>query len=128
MQWSSVFSQVSQFKIKSVTDSLFKYGIYILSLGVVLAIFSDKDFLIYIMFVFAGLFFLIGILFFSYFAIKKPDFLRSETYQTKKQALELLGDSENSLNKNLRNVHLITSPQQESTKVNGNLNPLLENE
>ena len=125
MEWTKIFNQVSSIKVKSVTDSLFKFGLIGLLIGVICAIFSDKDWVIIVVFSFSGLFILIGLFFYCYFAIKKPDYLRSETFQTQKQALELLGDNERADNNNLRQIHLITNLT--TPKRSGDdKNPLLE--
>lgn len=126
IEWTKIFNQVSQLKIKSITDPLFKFGIISLIIAVFSAIFTDKDWVIIILFVFSGLFILIGLIFYMFFAIKKPDYLRSETYQIQKQAVELLGDNERSDNKNLTNIHLITNPY--SQKLDKNIENPLQNE
>ncbi|WP_298903189.1 hypothetical protein [uncultured Psychroserpens sp.] len=125
MVWTKVFNQVSSIRVKSVTDSLFKFGMIGLLIGVISAIFSDKDWIVIIVFSFSALFILIGLFFYCFFAIKKPDYLRSEEYQTQKQALELLGDNERANNPNLSNIHLITNPNAPKLN-NDNNNPLTE--
>ena len=125
MEWTKLLNQVSSIKVKSVTDSLFKFGVLGILIGVLCAIFSDKDWVIIIVFSFSGLFILIGLYFYCYFALKKPEYLRSETFQTQKQALELLGDNERSNNRNLTNIHLITNPTTPKMSNEGE-NPLLK--
>lgn len=105
-----IFSHVSRFKVKSITDSLFKFGFLALAIGVTAAIFTDKNWVIIIVFSFAALFILLGAFFYCFFAIKKPDYLRSETYQLRKHAVELLGDNSRSQNKNLGKIHMIMNP------------------
>jgi len=99
-------------KIKSITDSLFRYGTLLIGLGIFS---SSKHVGTHIgisisILVFAALFLFIGLGFYWYFAIKAPDYLRSETYQLRKQSLELLGDKDNHDNPNLDKIELITSP------------------
>ncbi len=125
MEWAKVFNQVSSIKVKSVTDSLFKFGTFGLIIGVVSAIFSDKDWVVIVVFSFSALFYLIGLFFYCFFALKKPDYLRSEEYQTQKQALELLGDNERAHNQNLSHLHLITNPNAPKND-NNSENPLTE--
>lgn len=125
MEWTKIFNQVSSIKVKSVTDSLFKFGLFGLLLGVVCAIFSDKDWVIIIVFSFSGLFILIGLIFYCYFAIYQSEYLRSETFQTQKQALELLGDNERANNNNLSQIHLITNLTTPKRSEDDE-NPLLE--
>ena len=125
MEWTKILNQFSSIKVKSVTDSLFKFGMIGVFIGVLSAIFTDKDWVVIVVFAFSSLFFLIGLFFYCFFAIKKPDYLRSEEYQTQKQALELLGDNERAHNQNLLNIHLITNPNVPKLN-NDNNNPLTE--
>lgn len=124
-EWTKIFSQVSELKVRSVTDALFKYGLLCLVIGVIAAIFSDKNWVAITAFCFAGLFLLLGLGFYSYFAIKKPDFLRSETYQLKKQAFEMLGDNERAENKNLGNIPSLMNPYYNQSDLDEE-NPLLK--
>ena len=124
MEWTKIFNQVSSIKVKSVTDSLFKFGMIGLFIGVISAVFTDKDWVVIVIFSFSALFFLIGLFFSCFFAIKKPEYLRSEEYQTQKQALELLGDNERAHNRNLLNIHLVTNPNAPKLNNYINDNPL----
>ena len=124
MEWAKILNQVSSIKVKSVTDSLFKFGLFGLLIGVLCAIFSDKDWVIVVVFSFSGLFIFIGLFFYCYFAVKKPEYLRSETFQTQKQALELLGYNERADNKNLEKLYLITNLTTPKS-IDDDENPLL---
>jgi len=108
--WTQIFNQVSQLRIKSVVDSLLKFGILVLVLAVVGAIFNLKDWILIILFSFAGLLIIVGIIFYIYFALKNPDYLRSETFQLRKQAVEFLGDNERSTNPNIQGIPMVTNP------------------
>ena len=124
-EWTQIFSQVSQLKIKSVTDSLFKYGLLGLIVSSLGAILIDKDWVLIVLFSISGLMLLVGLFFYCYFAIKNPDYLRSETYQLRKQAVEILGDNEKAENPNIKGVHLIMNPYSSKDDENDE-NPLLE--
>lgn len=124
-EWTHIFSQVSQLKIKSVTDSLFKYGLLGLVISALSAIFIDKDWVLIVLFSISGLMFLVGLFFYCYFAIKNPDYLRSETYQLRKQAVEMLGDNERSSNPNIKGVHMIMNPYKKDQE-NDDENPMLD--
>lgn len=126
MEWTKILNSVSSIKVKSVTDSLFKFGIIGMLIGVIAAIFSDKDWVIIVVFCFSSLFIIIGLYFYCFFALKKPDYLRSEEYQTQKQALELLGDNERANNRNLSQLHLITNPNAPNINNENYKNPLKE--
>lgn len=124
-EWTQIFSQVSQLKIKSVTDSLFKYGLLGLLVSTIGAIFINKDWVLIVLFSISGLLIIVGLFFYRHFAFKNPDYLRSETYQLRKQAVELLGDNEKSTNQNLKNVHLVMNPYRTKDDEDDE-NPLLE--
>lgn len=123
--WTRMLSHFSQLKVKSVTDPLFKYGLLSICLGVISAFITDKNWVAITLFSFGGFFFLIGIIFYCYFALTCPDYLRSETYQLKKQAVEILGDNEKAENKNLENIPSITNPYYQG-KSDDHENPMLK--
>lgn len=110
MNWTQILSQVSKIQIKSVTDSLFKNGIYMLVLGTVSAICHTAEWVTIVLFVGGGLFEITGLLYYGYFAKHNPDYLRSESFQISKQSIELLGDKNNKLNPNVREVIAIANP------------------
>lgn len=124
-EWTKIFSQVSQLKVKSVTDALFKYGALCILFGVITSIFTNKDWVTITILCFGGLFLSIGLVFYGYFAIKKPDYLRSEIYQLKKQAVEILGDNERANNKNLENIPSLMNPYYDKNDLDEE-NPLLK--
>lgn len=110
LNWTRVLDQVSKFQIKSITDSLFKYGLYIFVLATISAICKTQTWVTIILFSVGGLFEIIGICFYFYFAKKNPDYLRSESFQLKKQSIEILGDSENKFNPNMKRIIYVTNP------------------
>lgn len=110
MNWTKIFDQISKIQIKSITDSLFKYGLYIFALGTVSAIFKTLIWVIILLFSVGGLFVIIGLIYYCYFAHKNPDYLRSENFQIQKKSIEILGDKENHFNPNTKNITLIASP------------------
>jgi hypothetical protein len=110
LNWTKIFSQVNKIQIKSITDSLFRYGLYLFVLGTISAIFKASSWVTILLFSVGGLFEFIGLGFYCYFAKKNPDYLRSETFQLKKQSIEMLGDKENQMNPNIKTIIHITSP------------------
>jgi hypothetical protein len=110
LNWTKVLNQVSKIKIKSITDSLFRYGLYLFVLGTVSAIFKTQTWVTILLFAVGGLFEFIGLIFYCYFAKKNPDYLRSESFQIQKQSIELLGDKDNHMNPNVKNIVYIASP------------------
>ena len=110
MNWTKVLDQVSKIQIKSITDSLFKYALYLFVLAVISGIFKTEVWITILLFSIGGLFALIGLGFFIYFAKKNPDYLRSESFQLRKQSIEMLGDKDNYLNPNVKNIIYVASP------------------
>jgi hypothetical protein len=112
LNWSYILHQVSKFRVTSITDSLFKYGLYILMVGTISAseTFKAPLWVTIILFLLGGIFLLIGLTFYIYFAKKNPDYLRSENFQLRKQSIEILGDKDNSLNPNIKEIIYISNP------------------
>lgn len=48
---------------------------------------------------------------YAYFAVKNPAYLRSEDYQLKAESLRLLGDRDNPLNADARDIVSVTNPE-----------------
>lgn len=107
---TKIFEQVGLIKVRSITDSLFRYGLLILCLATFAAIFKVDTWILILLFSFGGLFLIIGLIVYCIFTKKNPDFLRSESYQLKKQSIELLGDKDNMINPHVEKVIFITSP------------------
>lgn len=107
---TKVLEQISKIQVKSITDSLFKYGLYLLVLATISAIFKTEIWVTILLFLIGGLFELIGLIFYFYFAKKNPYYLRSESFQLKKQSIEMLGDKDNQMNQNVKSIIYIASP------------------
>lgn len=120
LNWTNIINQVSKIQIKSITDSLFKYGALLMVFAVISSIFNPFVWVIIILSSTGCLLILTGITFYIYFAITNPDYLRSESFQIKKQSIEMLGDKENQLNSNANNITLIASPFSLKDKENNN--------
>ena len=93
-----ILDQISKLKVKSVTDSLFKYGIYCFGMAVISIWLTERDWIAIVLFSFGGLFILAGLISYAFFALHNPDYLRSEEYQIKSKAADYIGDSERSKN------------------------------
>ncbi len=109
-EWAKVVENVAKVRIKSITDSLFKYALFTLLIGVIASSLKCDSWVCIVLFVFGGLFVLTGIVFFCYFSFVNPDYLRSEIFQLKKQSIETLGDKDNSINPHIGKIIAITSP------------------
>ena len=122
MNWTRILDQVAQIRVKSVTDSLFKYGTILMIIGVTSGadVLGIDDWISIVVISIGGLLITLGIVFYIYFAKNQLDYLRSENYQLKKQTIELLGDNERAQNENLRNVHLIMNPESDDNELKEN--------
>ena len=66
-EFTRTLNQVSQLKVRSVTDALSKYGLLLLMIGVIAITIFYKDWVAIVCFCFAGLFLLLGLG--SYFSL-----------------------------------------------------------
>ena len=101
---------MSSIKVKSITDPLFRFSLLFGVLGGAVACFPAPPFVWIFFLSCCGICLLLGIGFFIYFAIKCPDYLRSESFQISKQSLEMLGDDKNRLNPNMDKITIIANP------------------
>lgn len=113
---TKILDQISKFQIKSITDSLFKYGLYLLALSVLASIFSNVVWVTIALFAVGAVFEFMGLIFYVYFAKRNPDYLRSENFQIRKQSIEILGDKNNHFNPNAPNITFIASHSPYSPK------------
>lgn len=118
--WTKILDQVSKVQIKSITDPLFRYSVILLALGALTAICKTERWVVITLFIIGGVLLIVGLIFFFYFSIKNPDYLRSESFQLKKQTIELLGDKDNLLNPNVKELKFIASPFAEQLDNNPN--------
>lgn len=106
-----IFDHIGKVKIKSITDTLFKYGTTILVVASLTAVFNKPPtWSIILLYGLGSLFLIFGLVFYAIFAFKNPDYLRSETYQIQKQSLELMGDSSNQGKIDLSEKPIVNSP------------------
>jgi hypothetical protein len=117
--WAKIFEQVHKVQAKSITDSLFRYGFLLFILGTSASIFSEVTWVMIFLFCLGSVFVICGLVFYCYFSFKNPDYLRSEGFQIKKQSIEMLGDKENQLNPNIKNIVYISSPYQSLKGIEG---------
>lgn len=108
--WVKIFENISQIKVKSITDQLFKYGTIVLFFLVVAAIFKVDQWLLILIAVLVCLFYFIGVVAYIYFSYKNPEYLRSEDYQLKNKGLDLIGDKNNVKNPHITTIPSLTSP------------------
>lgn len=118
--WAKILDQISKVQIKSITDPLFRYSAILFGLGTITAIFKTDAWVTITLFAIGCLLLIVGLAFFIYFGVKSPDYLRSETFQLKKQTIELLGDKENTMNPNVKELKFIASPYAEKLELDSN--------
>ncbi|HRH51608.1 MAG TPA: hypothetical protein PLP23_22860 [Panacibacter sp.] len=112
MDWTKLTEQVNKIKVKNVVDMPLFYGLWVLMLAIISAIFCKFEWVTVLFFCFAGFLFLIAGFGYFYFTFTNPDYLRSEHYHLKKQSLEILGDKDNLLPVDAQNIVDIANPYQ----------------
>lgn len=111
LNWTRSYDLIEKIQIKSVTDSLFKVGLLIVVVGCGTASLGYAPQLVSFLVIGLGiLFLLVGLGLFIYFALTKPEYLRSEVHQQRMRAMEILGDKENVNNPNIYHLPAITNP------------------
>lgn len=110
MDWSKITEQFSKIKVKSVVDIPLKYALLILTLGLISSFTSNHEWVTITFFCFASVLFIPAIFGYFFFSIKNPDYLRSEEFHIKKQSIELLGDKDNYLPVDTKNIVDIANP------------------
>jgi len=96
LNWVKTLQEVSQIKVKSITDPIFKFALISLAIGAASISFVPVWASVFT-FSISGLLFLLGIGFYCYFAVKDPNYLRSETFQIQMKSFEYMGDKDNLL-------------------------------
>lgn len=105
---------LEKIKTRSITDPIFTISGFLFLLTGILVCCEVSTVFIVIFLCFSGLGFLAGLCVYLYYAIKNPDYIRSEYYQLQKQQLTMLGDSKNKGNANM-NLLPIVKPSDDST-------------
>ena len=116
--FTRMFEIIGKIQVKSITDQLFKFGLFTLILGLLSAIFSPFRWTTILIFGIGCLLIILGVVFYIYFAIKNPDYLRSEKFQIQKKSIEILGDKENQINSNVKDIVYIASPYSQKQLTN----------
>jgi hypothetical protein len=120
--WAKALQEVSQIKVRSITDPIFKFALIALTIGVAGAAFVPLWVSI-IVFSVSCLLLLLGVGFYWYFAIKNPNYLRSETFQLHMKSIEFMGDKENLLpNSRIKQLINTTDPSPKDQDLNNNSN------
>lgn len=109
--FTSFFSSISNVRIRSITDPLFRWGSVFMGIGILTSYLKMPLWLTFIPIFFCILMILIGIIFYIYYGIKNPDYLRSESYQLRKQSIQMLGDKDKVLSDNTSKLILLTAQE-----------------
>lgn len=110
-EWTKIFDQAEKVQIKSVTDALFRTGVLLFTIGGFTAVVGKSPpWVLIVIFCCGCLFLLVGLVMYIYFALNKPEYLRSETHQQKMRVIDLLGDKDNADNPNVIHLPAITNP------------------
>lgn len=102
--WQRLSSHIGRIKVRSIIDAPAKYLLWFTLFAIIAAIAKVESWIIVVLFCFAGVFLILVIVGYIYFAITKPDYLRSEEYNLKKQSLEIMGTKDNYLPVDMHNV------------------------
>lgn len=106
----SLSQAVTSFHVKSVIDPLIKLFIILLLFLLCAAWLKLYQWILICLVCFEGLLLLLILGAYICFAIYKPDYLRSESYNLRKQSLSILGDKENYKSVDMRNLVDIANP------------------
>lgn len=110
----SLSQAITSFQVKSVIDPLIKLFLILLLFILLGAWLKISEWIIICMVCFEGLVLFLVLGAYICFAIYRPDYLRSETYNLKKQSLSILGDKENYKRVDLGHLINITNPYSEN--------------
>ena len=114
-QFAKLLSQaIASFRVKSVVDPLIKLLVVMIILVIITAWLKLPEWLSIVLLCFSGLVLLLLLCSYIGFAIFKPDYLRSESYNLRKQSLSILGDKDNYKCIDMRHVVDIANPYLEN--------------
>ncbi|MDE6507377.1 MAG: hypothetical protein K2L04_02800 [Alistipes sp.] len=110
---------VEKINVKSIINAPGKYMLYTLLFGIFTAVFNLPAWISIVLFSFAGIFLIIVVIMFYYFARTNPDYLRSEEYNLKKHSIEILGDKDNYLPVDMSTIVDVVNSYQEPIAIEG---------
>lgn len=110
----SLSQAFTSIRVKSVVDPLIKLLVTVLVFVIVSAYLKLPEWLSMVLLWFSGAILVLILLAYVGFAIFKPDYLRSESYNLRKQSLSILGDKENYKQVDMRHVVDIANPYLEN--------------
>lgn len=108
---------IGSIKIRSVVDNLSRFILVFMLFILVAAWLKTPEWLLIVFCVILCLAFLLMFFLYFFFAIKNPDYLRSEDYHLRKQSIEMLGDKDNYLPLDLREIRGIANPYDDLKEI-----------
>ena len=106
----SLSQAFTSIRVKSVVDPLIKLLVMMLVFIIVSAYLKLPEWLTIVLLWFTGAILVLILLAYIGFAIFRPDYLRSENYNLRKQSLSILGDKENYKRVDMRHLVDIANP------------------
>ena len=106
----SLSQAFTSIRVKSVVDPLIKLFVMMLVFIIVSAYLKLPEWLTIVLLWFTGAILVLILLAYIGFAIFRPDYLRSESYNLRKQSLSILGDKENYKRVDMRHLVDIANP------------------
>ncbi len=106
----SLSQAFTSIRVKSVVDPLIKLLVMMLVFIIVSAYLKLPEWLTIVLLWFTGAILVLILLAYIGFAIFRPDYLRSESYNLRKQSLSILGDKENYKRVDMRHLVDIANP------------------
>lgn len=113
----SLSSAIGRIRVKSVVDNFIRFVLILVVFIIVAAIFKIPEWLLVFFIVMLALSFITMLFVYIYFSIKNPDYLRSEDYHLRKQSMEILGDKDNYLPIDAKEIRGIANPYSETTAI-----------
>lgn len=111
---NSITHAISRIIVKSVVDSLGKLLLLSLVIFLLAAVFVKETWVLIVLACFPVSLLLMYVISHFYCLIKNPDLLRSEEYNIKKQSIEMLGDKDNYLPIDAKEIRGIANPYQDT--------------
>lgn len=113
----SLSSAIGRIRIKSVVDNLIRFILIFVFFIIVAAYINVPQWLLIVFVVLMVLSFILMGFAYVYFSIYNPDYLRSEDYHLRKQSMEILGDKENYLPIDAKEIRGIANPYPDTMAI-----------
>ena len=118
---NKIQNSIGKVEVKGVPDKLWQVLLLLMVILGCGAYFQIKEWCLILLAVIIALVFVLAIGVYLFFMVKNPDYLRSESFQIRKQAIEILGDKDGLLPTDLSQIINVPSTNPnliESKEVN----------